>query len=223
MTAAQTLPDTARRDQVIAQISPGYRGELHFLGLLQETGAVMGGAAWMLSGVQWWELLVVPVSLAFANAVEWYIHRGPLHHPVPPRILYKRHTLMHHAAFTFEDMSVHAWRELRLILFPLYALPLLLLLVVPVAWGLMALGQPNMAWLFVLAAALYYLSYELLHLAYHLPHGNPVGRLPIIQRLARHHRTHHDPPLMLKGNFNVSIPFWDWLMGTIIRDPRHER
>src|SRR5262245_56656004 len=112
------------RDRVMAKIAPGYRGELHFAGLMAEAALFMGGAAYFLKDVRSWEWLLVPAGLLFANAVEWFIHKGPLHHPTPPRMAYNRHTLLHHAAFTADDMSIHDRRQLRVALVPLFALPL---------------------------------------------------------------------------------------------------
>jgi len=58
------------------------------------------------------------------------------------------------------------------------------------------------------------LSYEWLHLSYHLPPESRVGRLRPIRALCRHHALHHDPRLMQRWNFNVTVPFWDWVMRT---------
>jgi sterol desaturase/sphingolipid hydroxylase (fatty acid hydroxylase superfamily) len=66
---------------------------------------------------------------------------------------------------------------------------------------------------------LYVLSYEWLHLAYHLPQDTVLGRNPLVRVLARHHARHHDPRLMQKWNFNVTVPLWDWVRGTIWRPP----
>ena len=202
----------------MAKISARYRGELHFAGLMAEAALFMGAAAFFLRDVRPWEWLLVPAGLLFANTIEWFIHRGPLHHPTPPRMLYNRHTLLHHAAFTADDMSIHDWRELRVVLFPLFALPLLQLAVSPAVALVYWLAGRNAAALFVFTATFYYLLYELLHLAYHLPLDHPVARLSLIKRLKRHHQRHHNQRRMTAGNFNVSIPFFDWVMGTILKD-----
>lgn len=212
------MGDRAARERIVAGISPRYRGELHFLGLLAEVALLMGVALWLVRDVRPWEWLLVPAALVFGNGVEWLVHRGPLHHPWPPRLPYDRHTLTHHAAFSDRDMAVGSWRELRVVLFPLYALPLLELMVLPVfalVWW--TLGR-NAAALFAFASVLYYLIYELLHLAYHLPVDHPVSRLRVVGRLKRHHQRHHDPRRMTAGNFNVSIPLFDWLLGTRLGD-----
>src|SRR5262245_41125691 len=206
------------REKIVARISPRYRGELHFLGVLAEAAVLMAAALWLVRDARPWEWLLVPAALVFGNGVEWLVHRGPMHHPWPPRLPYNRHTLSHHAAFSDRDMSVRSWRELRFVLFPLYALPLLELLVLPVyalVWW--TLGR-NAAALFFFASILYYLLYELLHLSYHLPREHPVARLRLVRWLERQHRRHHDPRRMTEGNFNVSIPLFDWLLGTRLRD-----
>jgi hypothetical protein len=204
----------AARERIVSRISPRYRGEMHFLGLLAEVALLMGAALWLVRDVRPWEWLLVPAALVFGNGFEWLVHQGPLHHPWPARLAYNRHTLTHHAAFSDRDMSVRSWRELRIVLFPLYALPLLELIVLPVfalVWW--TLGR-NAAALFAFASVLYYLIYELLHLAYHLPVDHPVSRLRVVGWLKRHHQRHHDPREMTAGNFNVSIPLFDWLLGT---------
>jgi sterol desaturase/sphingolipid hydroxylase (fatty acid hydroxylase superfamily) len=64
---------------------------------------------------------------------------------------------------------------------------------------------------------LYVVSYEWLHLAYHLPADSFIGRRWLIARLRRHHALHHDPRLMQKWNFNVTFPIWDRVRGTVYR------
>jgi hypothetical protein len=51
--------------------------------------------------------------------------------------------------------------------------------------------------------------------AYHMPPGTFVGRLTGLPTLRKHHATHHDPELMQKWKFSVTVPFWDWVHGTI--------
>ena len=64
---------------------------------------------------------------------------------------------------------------------------------------------------------LYVVSYEWLHLSFHLPATHFIARLGVVKKLKRHHATHHDPRLMQKWNFNVTVPLWDWVRGTIWR------
>jgi sterol desaturase/sphingolipid hydroxylase (fatty acid hydroxylase superfamily) len=41
-----------------------------------------------------------------------------------------------------------------------------------------------------------------------------------VRILRRHHAIHHDPRLMQRYNFNVTVPLWDWVRGTIVTDPK---
>ena len=56
--------------------------------------------------------------------------------------------------------------------------------------------------------------YEWLHFGYHVPADSPIGRLPLVAALRRHHQTHHDPALMASWNFNITFPIGDRLFGT---------
>lgn len=56
-----------------------------------------------------------------------------------------------------------------------------------------------------------------LHHPYHLPADHTVARLGLVGWLRRQHQRHHDPQRMTEGNFNVSIPLFDWVMGTRLR------
>ncbi|HEY5985907.1 MAG TPA: sterol desaturase family protein [Streptosporangiaceae bacterium] len=217
-SAAAEVAAPAPRERVIAGIPPTYRWQVHFAGLLAEVALFMAVPAALLHDVRAWEWLLLPAGFVFANGVEWVLHRGPLHHPTRARLLYNRHTLTHHAVFSHENMSMRSWRELRVVLFPLYALPLLELVVVPPLTLLWWLRLRNAACLFSLTATFYYLLYELLHLSYHLPPEHPVARLAVIRSLKRHHQRHHDPHRMTQGNFNVSIPLFDWLLGSQLAD-----
>ena len=49
-------------------------------------------------------------------------------------------------------------------------------------------------------------SYEVLHLCYHAPKDSFIGRLSLIRVLRAHHARHHDPRIMQRYNFNVTVP-----------------
>ena len=80
------------------------------------------------------------------------------------------------------------------------------------------LGQHNVAALFLATSALYVVSYELLHLSYHLPDDHFISKLSVIKVLKRCHAVHHHPVRMNKWNFNVTVPLWDVVKGTYLRD-----
>lgn len=221
-SVAAALP--LRREEQVARVPRWYRGEVHFVLLNLLGGALLYLAARGLppaSGpLTWRTWLTVPLSFVFANYFEWRIHRGPLHRPGWPRILYKRHTLLHHVWFHTDTMAVRDHREMKFVLFPLPALFGAALVALPPAflWGLLVGAEAGRA--FYLVAISYYLLYEWLHLAYHMPAHTWIGRNPLIRRMRQHHARHHDPRLMVHWNFNVTFPLWDALLGTLDRGPR---
>jgi hypothetical protein len=112
-------------------------------------------------------------------------------------------------------MSLRSSRELWLILMPAYAIVLVFAMVLPFAFAAARLASPNAALLFVATSMVFFLAYEWLHMAYHLPPGSAVYRIPLLRRLRELHRRHHDPRLMKRWNFNVTIPVFDVLHGTL--------
>jgi sterol desaturase/sphingolipid hydroxylase (fatty acid hydroxylase superfamily) len=133
-------------------------------------------------------------------------------------VLYDRHTPLHHRIFVEGDMAVRSRREWRLVLIPAYGVVLIILANLPAVVALTLLGQRNLAALYAMTSVAYVLSYEWLHLAYHLPEGHPIARLRFVAALARHHAKHHDPALMQRWNFNVTFPIWDRVRGTTYRE-----
>ena len=195
------------------EVGPRYSGVLHLAFVNATALAVIALAAAQLDRPRW-SLLTVPITFLYANLVEWLAHRGPMH--APRRLLglvYRRHTLLHHAFFSAEQMSLDSSRDFKLVLFP----PVLLifffgLIALPCGLLLAALAGRNVAALFVITAMAYYLLYEWLHLAYHLGAGAPRFIAP----LRRHHARHHDPRAMTRGNFNITFPICDRLFGTCL-------
>jgi hypothetical protein len=175
--------------------------------------------ALLVKELRWQELLTVPIVLVLSNMAEWRIHRDLLHkrHRLAPA-LYDRHTPVHHRIYVREDMEIKEWRELKFILIPAWAAVVLFVGLLPLATALWFFVAPNVAYIFMATCMLYVVTYELLHMSYHLPTGSLVGRNPVIRALARHHSTHHDPRLMLTWNMNVSVPLWDLVRRTTWRD-----
>lgn len=207
-----------RREHVPAR----YRGGLHLAFTFGVGGAVLLWSAMQLADVRPLEWLTVPLTFLYPNFAEYWGHRGPMHHLKRGlRLVYERHTRQHHRFFTHETMALDGPRDLRAVLFP----PVLMTFFVaafalPAALLLAYFASPNVAWLFAATALAYFLNYEFLHLAYHLPPRYAVARWPLVGRLKRLHETHHDPRLMAHCNFNISYPLGDWLFGTLHRGPR---
>jgi hypothetical protein len=162
--------------------------------------------------------LVAPAFFVVANLLEWTVHRFPMHRPMPPRIMYKNHAMLHHIAFTDRNMPVGAARELGLVMMPWYTMIGLFVVASPVIVLAGLLRGPGLAGVFVLAAVLYFVSYESLHALYHLPDETlnriGLGRLGVFRRMQAHHARHHVLRRMADVNFNVTVPLMDWLFRT---------
>ena len=162
------------------------------------------------------ELLAIPVTVLVAFAFEWRVHKSVLHRRLPGLgVIYDRHELQHHVVFTHDDMPMRSSRELQLILMPAYAVLLIALVNAPLAYLASRFVAPNVGYIYLVTSMGFFLTYEWLHLAYHLPPSHPVGRVRLIARLREHHRRHHEPRLMRAWNFNVTVPAFDWLHGTM--------
>lgn len=206
------------RARCLERIPRWYSPWLHLCATSVAGIAIVVAALALLGRPGAWELLAVPASLLLANALEWRAHKGLLHRRTRGfEVLYDRHTPLHHRIYVTEDMALRHVREFRLVLLPAYAVLVIALLVLPLA-GLLAIAASRDAGLLFLATSTgYVVLYEWLHLAYHAPPGSWVNRLGPVRRLARHHAVHHSPALMQRWNFNVTVPVWDWVRGTVYR------
>ncbi len=199
------------------EIGARYRGALH-LAFTLSFG--LGGMAFCILRIEQptaLEWLAVPLTFLYANLAEYWGHRVPMHRPLPGLgLVYRRHAGQHHRFFTDVAMPLEGWRDLKAVLFP----PLLMsffftLFALPVGLVLALVFSPNVGYLFAATALGYFLNYEILHLAYHLPEQHPLARVPLIPTLRRLHHRHHDPSLMTTRNFNITYPICDWLFRTL--------
>lgn len=181
----------------------------------------LGAAAVALSkvhDVRPWELGFAALTWVIANAFEWRVHKDILHRRRwPLGMLFEKHTPMHHRLFETDTMAIRSFREAALVLVPFYGVLGILAAVLPASAALWVGGLHNAAALYFAVSVLYFVSYEWLHLSYHLPETHPVGRLGLVRFLRRHHALHHSPERMQRWNFNVTIPLWDLVRGTYWR------
>jgi Fatty acid hydroxylase superfamily len=204
-----------RRKAIVDQIPSWYRPTPHFVipSLIGLAALIFGAVS--VHALRPIELLAIPLTLLAAFGFEWRVHKWVLHKRMPGLgLLYERHELHHHVIYTYEDIVLRSSREMYLILMPAYAVVLIGLINAPIAYGLSFLFSANVAYIYLVTSMVFFLAYEWLHLAYHLPPAHPIGRLPFIARLREHHRRHHDPRLMKAWNFNVSLPLFDWIYRT---------
>jgi hypothetical protein len=202
-----------------SEIPAGYDGRRHLAFTFGVGSLALAACLAQLEAVRPVEWLTVPLAFLYANLAEYLGHRYPMHRPYPGLgLIYRRHAGQHHRFFRHDAMALESLRDLRAVLFPPnlmlfffagFGLPMWLVL----EW----LVSPNVAWLMLAVAIAYFLHYEFLHLAYHLPATHPIARLSLVRRLAWLHRTHHDPALMTRANFNITWPVCDRLFGTLVQ------
>ena len=200
-------------------VPPSYQGWRHLLFTFGIGGATMVAAILQLEQVRPLEWLTIPLTFLYANFAEYWGHRGPMHHLKRGlELVYERHTRQHHRFFTNEHMELDSVRDLRAVLFPpILVIFFLTAFALPVGFALAWVASPNVAWLYIATSLGYFLNYEFLHMAYHLPASHPVARWPLIGRLKGLHQAHHDPRLMAHCNFNITYPIFDAVFGTLRR------
>lgn len=214
------VPDTVSRYREVyraEEIPPRYRGWMHLMFTLAFS---LGGIAWCASRIHAptpLEWLAIPLTFVYANLAEYWGHRIPMHHHIRGLgLVYRRHTKQHHRFFTHEAMEYDSTRDLKAVLFPPLLVTFFFTAFALPAWLVIAwLATANAAYFFVATALAYFLNYELLHLAYHLPPAHWAARLPGVATLRRLHHTHHDQQLMASRNFNITYPIGDVIFRTL--------
>jgi hypothetical protein len=222
-------PGNAAREQLRAQlvtrwIPPTYSPRKHLL--IPSTIGLLGVVAMLalLRSLRPVELWTIPLTLLMGFGLEWRVHKDLLHRRLPPfQILYDRHERLHHVVFTQKDMGLRGRHEMGLVLLPPFAIVLLLGMLLPLGLLMAQVLPRNCALLFVATSLGFFLLYEWLHLAYHLPVQTRIGQNSLIAQLRSLHQRHHDPRLMKRWNFNVTVPVFDVLHRTLWSPARAAR
>lgn len=162
----------------------------------------------------WWILPLTLITLFLLFGFEWWVHKNIMHtiHKFF-RSIYLKH-LAHHLLYTNDNMAMKSKQELYYILMPPYAILLVLLFISPIITGLWLIFSSQVAWAVLIIMMVFAISYEWLHYSYHQPESSWIGRLSIIKKLKINHQKHHDPKLMNRYGFNVTVPIFDWIMKT---------
>lgn len=206
------------RDEFRAEIPEDYSGTRHAL-LASAMGiiAIVISAYFMRAPVTLLEWLVVPAVVVGWNFVEWSVHKFVLHRPGKSKVaraLYHRHTMQHHQFFTQEHHTFESDRDLKIVFFPVFALPGVLFLSSPFALAAWLVVSGNAALLVIASVAGMYMLFEIMHFCAHAPENAFLKAMPLINTMRRHHVAHHDQKIMMERNMNFTLPLFDWLMGT---------
>lgn len=217
----QTDPTTSFREEYrTTEIGPKYSGRLHFWFTTVWCLSLIITCLLFIHQPTWKELLIIPLGFLYINFSEYIAHKGPMHHRSKKLDkVFIRHSLQHHRFFTKEQFSFDSSKDVKAVLFP----PVLLIFflvgfALPAGFLFYFLWSKNAALLFMVTVFAYYLNYEWLHFAYHLPETHFISKLPFIKTLRRLHHTHHDTQLMTKYNFNITYPIFDILFGTYYKE-----
>jgi hypothetical protein len=209
-----------RKQYRATEIGKNYSGKLHFWFTSIWCISLILVCILFIQQPTWTELLIVPIGFIYINFVEYIGHKGPMHHRKKKLDkVFIRHTLQHHRFFTKENFSFDSSKDVKAVLFP----PVLLIFffigfTLPVGFLFYFFWSKNAALLFIATVFLYYLNYEWLHFAYHLPDTHFISKLPFIKTLRKLHHTHHNTQLMTKYNFNITYPIFDILFGTYYKE-----
>lgn len=209
-----------RKKYRTTEIGKNYSGKLHFWFTTIWCISLIAVCILFIHQPTWKELLIIPVGFLYINFVEYIGHKGPMHHRKKKLDkVFIRHTLQHHQFFTKENFSFDSSKDVKAVLFP----PVLLLFffvgfTLPAGFLFYFFWSKNAALLFVTTVFAYYLNYEWLHFAYHLPDTHFVSKLPFIKTLRKLHHSHHDKQLMTKYNFNITYPIFDIIFGTYYKE-----
>lgn len=210
--------ELAFRDRYREEVlPPNYSGGGH-VGLVLVLGSATTATAIGFAARTWRasDFWVVPATWLLANLVEYLAHRGPMHHRWRGlHLLHLRHTGRHHRYFTDRAMHFDSPHDFHAVLFPPVLLGFFGAIAAALGAGVALALTPAAAALFVAASMGYYLLYESLHFCYHLPDTAAAAHLPGVRWLARLHRLHHTPALMMQRNFNLVFPLFDWIFGTL--------
>lgn len=198
-------------------IGKSYSGKLHFVFITLWCVVGIGVCIFYLHQPTLKQLLVIPLTFLYTNLFEYIGHRYPMHHRYEAlKAVFKRHTMQHHHFFTNEHMTCDSVNDFKIILFPPVLLIFFSLFFVLPAFGLIYyVFSLNAALLYVATTLVYYLNYEWLHLAYHLPETHWVYNMPGLRILRRLHHNHHNLKEMDKYNFNISYPVFDVVFRTL--------
>ncbi len=219
----ESLDNDFRKRFRSEKIGNAYSGRAHFWFTTVTSLAAVAFCLLQADRVQPLEWLAIPATFLYANLVEYWGHRRPMHHPTRGlKLIYQRHSKEHHRFFTHDRMQFDSPQDYKAVLFP----PIMIVFFIGgfgvSLWFVLAmLISNNVAWLALATGIAYFLNYEWLHFAYHCPANSAIGRLPGMKTLRRLHQNHHNPGLMMRYNFNITYPIGDWLFGTLYRSERN--
>ncbi|WP_281648182.1 sterol desaturase family protein [Parendozoicomonas sp. Alg238-R29] len=218
----------AFRAKYRAEIKPGYSGWLHMLSVASVGLAVIIYSLGQVVDASLMAWLTFPITMLVVNFAEYYAHRWLGHRKTKVGgLFYKRHTGDHHTFFLERAMDYQSLRDWRVVLFPVYLIFAFIFgLILPGGYLLQMLVSDNVAYIYAAAGISGYLFYEVMHFSYHIPRGDWAEKIflciPGWKQMRHTHVLHHKRELMTAANFNITLPVFDILLGTLYWEPIKE-
>jgi hypothetical protein len=225
MTMMTLVAMTKFRKQYRAGIVKSYRGWIHMLSVLAVGLGTIIYALSQLQSAAWVEWMVFPLTMLMVNFAEYYAHRWLGHKKTKyGKLFYSRHTGDHHSFFLEHSMNYETVQDWRVVLFPLYLIFAFLFgLILPVGFVLSEVASMNVAYIYAAAGISGYLFYEVMHFSYHIPRGHWAEKLFLVipgwTALRHLHVLHHKRDKMGEANFNITLPIFDFLLGSLFWQP----
>jgi hypothetical protein len=192
----------------------------YLLKIVHNGGVLLGLTIFFLSRVEnptALQFLTFPLMLVAGSFVVWAFHRYPLHrrYKIFP-YAYNKHTVEHHNLYTYHDLEISSFKEVPYIMFGVFDVLGFALVFCPVFYyGLSLILPANVVNMVLASSAAYFIIYEFFHSVSHVPKDHFLLKVPYLKFMWKHHRIHHHQRLMHTTNFNIVLPIFDWLMGTM--------
>lgn len=216
---------TQFRYQYRQSIAASYSGWIHMVSVLVVGLAVIIYALSQLQSASLLEWLIFPAMMLVVNFAEYYAHRWLGHRKTKyGKLFYSRHTGDHHSFFLEHSMDYQAVRDWRVVLFPVYFIFAFLFgLILPAGYVLSEVVSMNAAYIYAAAGISGYLFYEVMHFSYHIPRGHWAEKIFLVipgwVALRHLHVLHHKRDKMSEANFNITLPIFDLLLGSLYWQP----
>ena len=161
----------------------------------------------------YWQAAAFVVYFLYSSFFEWSLHRFVFHTPKYNYSMFRKHTLVHHQIYKSDETYHSHEDEPDSVPMNWWALPMMLAFHAPffflIQW---ATGIPSV-WGGLAAIATYFVIYESIHWAMHVPRAAKfLERFRVYRFLDAHHRAHHKYML---SNLNVVLPLADLTFGTL--------
>ena len=154
--------------------------------------------------------LIIPFAFIYGETVFYLAHRFQQHKKVRfSEWAFEMHTFWHHGMFSNENMGLESPKDMNMVILPFFIYIFVLgFLYLPIGYLLDLYFSTDVGWVVLFAITLHFIWYEIVHILSHLE--NP----PILKKLTKHHRDHHDSRIMGQYNFGIGTTLLDRFFGT---------